>query len=121
MLLIEKQRPAWQRGLVNGIGGKVESGETPAEAMAREFLEECGIATQPCVWKHRVTLQHERWCVYFFAAELAVLTASQETDEKLVFARMRNLPRTCIPNLRWLVPLCFDLDIEGPVTLRDVS
>jgi hypothetical protein len=40
--LIEKQRPAWQKGKLNGIGGRVEIDETPREAMKREFKEEAG-------------------------------------------------------------------------------
>ena len=40
--LVQKQTPEWQKGKLNGIGGKVELGETPARAMQREFLEETG-------------------------------------------------------------------------------
>lgn len=41
--LIRKNKPDWQAGLLNGIGGKVEVGECPAVAMDREFLEETGV------------------------------------------------------------------------------
>lgn len=41
--LIEKLKPAWQAGRLNGIGGKIEPGESGLEAMSREFLEETGI------------------------------------------------------------------------------
>src|SRR5690349_13991679 len=30
VVLIRKRRPAWQAGLLNGVGGKVEPGEAPA-------------------------------------------------------------------------------------------
>lgn len=43
VLLRLKARPAWQRGKLNGIGGKVESGETPFYAMRREAREETGV------------------------------------------------------------------------------
>ena len=36
VLLVHKQRPAWQAGKVNGIGGKVELGETPHTGIVRE-------------------------------------------------------------------------------------
>lgn len=63
-LLIRKTHPEWQKGKLNGIGGKIEkkeqltSGgatdtwlmETPFEAMIREFHEETGI-----------TIKRERW------------------------------------------------------------
>jgi len=38
--LILKNRPAWQAGKWNGIGGKIEGDETPHAAMVREFTEE---------------------------------------------------------------------------------
>lgn len=45
VLLVLKNRPDWQAGLLNGIGGKIESGETPDQAIVREFYEETGIRT----------------------------------------------------------------------------
>lgn len=42
VLLIHKKR-GLGKGLYNGIGGKVEEGETPEEAMLREAREEIGI------------------------------------------------------------------------------
>ena len=38
VVLIEKNRPAWQAGRLNGVGGHIEIGETPDEAISREFL-----------------------------------------------------------------------------------
>ena len=46
VLLIEKQNPAWQRGFLNAVGGKIEPGEQPLEAMTREFKEETGVRTK---------------------------------------------------------------------------
>ena len=40
VLLMWKNRPAWQAGKLNGIGGKIEAGETAQHAMEREFTEE---------------------------------------------------------------------------------
>jgi 8-oxo-dGTP pyrophosphatase MutT (NUDIX family) len=40
VLLVWKNRPAWQDGKLNGVGGKIEAGETPLQAMEREFKEE---------------------------------------------------------------------------------
>ena len=40
VVLIAKNRPAWQAGRRGGVGGHVEPGETPAAAMVREFREE---------------------------------------------------------------------------------
>ena len=44
VLLIWKNRPEWQKGKLNGIGGKIEEGELPIDAMKREFSEETSFA-----------------------------------------------------------------------------
>lgn len=33
--LIRKNRPKWMNGKLNGVGGKIEIGETPLQAMVR--------------------------------------------------------------------------------------
>lgn len=43
VLLIRKAKPDWQAGLLNGIGGKVEDGESIFQATVREFKEETGL------------------------------------------------------------------------------
>ena len=55
VLLLRKAKPKWQEGFLNGVGGKIEVGETIAGAMAREFREETGISTLPHYW----TLFHQ--------------------------------------------------------------
>lgn len=45
--LIEKQKPEWQKGCLNGIGGKIEEGEAPWQACIRELKEESGIDLHP--------------------------------------------------------------------------
>lgn len=51
VLLIHKKRPAFLAGMWNGIGGKIEPGETGLQAMVREFKEECGITTRQKEWE----------------------------------------------------------------------
>ena len=48
--LIRKNRPEWQAGQLNGIGGHIEPGEVPREAMRREFMEETGFDSS--LWEH---------------------------------------------------------------------
>ena len=43
VLLIRKTQPWYQVNRFNGVGGKIEAGETADEAMRREAFEECGI------------------------------------------------------------------------------
>ena len=44
-ILIRKNRPDWQRGLLNLPGGKIEKNETPEAAAIRELKEETGYDT----------------------------------------------------------------------------
>lgn len=56
VLLIKKQRPSWQAGRLNGVGGKIEPGEQPIDAMVREFREETNLATGKSDWHRFATL-----------------------------------------------------------------
>lgn len=52
IVLIEKQKPDWQKGKLNGIGGKIEQSDiNQLEAMIREFREETGVDTSPDQWQ----------------------------------------------------------------------
>jgi len=46
VVLIRKLRPPRHRGLLNGVGGKVNDNERPVHAMKREFLEETGVLVE---------------------------------------------------------------------------
>lgn len=43
VILIQKHKPSWQKGRLNGLGGKIEPGESSLQAMIREFNEEAGV------------------------------------------------------------------------------
>ena len=42
ILMLNREKPVWM-GIWNGIGGKIEKGETPSEGILREIIEETGI------------------------------------------------------------------------------
>ncbi|MBR2568631.1 MAG: NUDIX domain-containing protein, partial [Paenibacillus sp.] len=42
ILLLNRERSSWM-GCWNGVGGKIEQGETPRASMHREMLEETGL------------------------------------------------------------------------------
>lgn len=51
VVLIRKNRgPRHMAGKANGVGGKIEIGESPRGAMSREFLEETGTFINPLCW-----------------------------------------------------------------------
>lgn len=107
VVLIWKNKPAWQRGKLNGVGGKIEEGESPLNAMRREFKEECGI--DHIEWNELVAITGEDWRVYFFYAlgktnefEYAE-TQEEEEVAKIDIEDLDNYPH--ISNLPWLINL----------------
>ncbi len=64
VLLIKKNRPEWQAGLLNGIGGKMEANENFEMSMVREFKEETGIQTNEESWKQFGEIVGDGFAVY---------------------------------------------------------
>lgn len=114
-LLIKKNRPNWQVGKYNGVGGKVEEGELPIAAMQRECIEECGLDIG--VWKERGIIQGEGYSVHVFLAEqsiqdMLIATTWNKTDESVSVFRLDELDLVqAIPQLNWLVSLILDKEV----------
>ena len=51
VVMVRKNRPVWQAGKLNFVGGKVEPNEMYSDTMVREFLEETGVETQKSDWR----------------------------------------------------------------------
>lgn len=84
VVLIRKNRPSWMAGQLNGIGGHIEAGETPLQAMVREFAEETGVLTALGGWREFAIKQDELAIVYVFACfNNVVLEAQSLTDERV--------------------------------------
>lgn len=105
VILMRKNRPAWQAGYYNGVGGKIEPGETPAAAMTREGIEEIGVNPE---WLAYARVAYHEHVLHFFAArdQLAFLDARAQTDELIVriYSSLLDRQRMVIPNLLWLIP-----------------
>ena len=81
VLLVKKNRPNWQVGKLNGIGGKVEEGETPYEAVVRECEEECGLLLYNWLLVDRFT-DNDSYEVFFFTIQAEnIHKAYTKTDE----------------------------------------
>lgn len=108
LLLIRKNRPIWQQGRINGLGGKIEPTDlSPVAAMTREFYEEAGVLVPEESWRLFCSL-HGKGCVVFcFCAEYEIHDATQKTDEELLWTNLVYLPEKVMDNLHWLVPLAF--------------
>jgi 8-oxo-dGTP diphosphatase len=104
--LIQKKRPAYQAGKFNGIGGKVEPGESAEDAMRREFREEAGIDLIGWRTFARLTDGGNSFVVDFFVAVGLFDGIRSVTDEEIIIMDVANLP--VVPrmgNLDWLIPM----------------
>lgn len=95
VVLVKKERPEWQKGFLNGVGGKLEKNESPLEAMIREFFEETGQLTTPDQWIHAGELIDPELvdaCVHIFVCKLtgfqfrsiALTGAPKSADEEII-------------------------------------
>lgn len=120
VLLIRKNRPEWQRGKFNGIGGHIEPGEIPLDAMIRETREESGLVIPATHWMPVCTMQFSDYSVYVYAAKAAFAQAESLTDELLCASSREHLGPDCLPNLHWLVPMAWNrltVDTDSPSPL----
>jgi len=118
VILIRKNKPEWQKGLLNGVGGKIEKNETPDQAMTREFYEETGLIV--ILWNKICTLttsDKSAFVTFYSAVATHKFEVITTTDEPVISVPVKNLYRiSCIPNLRWLIPMCLDPDhVSGNV------
>jgi 8-oxo-dGTP diphosphatase len=121
-LLVRKNRPDWQAGRLNGIGGHIEAGETPEQAMVREFQEETGLVHR--IWQPMLRMAFPGAEVWFYRAHVTarfMQGAKTLTDEPIERHAITSLLRPysdALPNLRWLLPLAaYTADRYEPFTL----
>ncbi len=107
VLLIRKNRPEWQAGLLNGIGGHVDVDEDMCiHAMVREFREETGIETSVRDWQHFVGLALPYGFVYFYVASLDAArfdVFQKTTDEEPVSVCLDTPPVGTLANVPYLL------------------
>lgn len=118
--LIEKNRPAWQAGKLNGIGGHVEDfDESHLDAMRREFWEETGLFVND--WDLIVTMRFPGAVISFFRSWITpkeMESLKTMTDEEVRYCSINSviLREDIIPNLSWLIPLAwYQADSYQPI------
>lgn len=112
VILTHKNRPAWQAGKLNGVGGKIELLESPKAAMVREFKEEAGLVTHPDQWREFATITGPDFKIHFFKTFShdwnLVKTMESEEIVKMPTHLLHTQPR--VPNLDFLIPLALNQD-----------
>jgi 8-oxo-dGTP diphosphatase len=127
VVLIEKKRPSWQAGRLNGVGGHIQTGETPLMAMEREFKEETGVHIPAIHWEPVAVLKGPDWVVYFQCAfDDKANECKTVTDEKIWIVTPADIHQKrrweVMPNLRVLIPLAMDMSgISKPVLILDAN
>jgi 8-oxo-dGTP diphosphatase len=135
VVLLEKNRPPWQAGKVNGVGGHVQPGESYLESMRREFREEAGADIPEVQWVafcgmtgtapevERPDCENLDWTCMCFAARLKLSDFDcvvTKTDEQIVLVEVTNLDTEMVPidNVRWMIPAAIEALKGGELTLR---
>jgi 8-oxo-dGTP diphosphatase len=119
VVLIRKTKPAWQRGLLNGVGGKVEPGEDFLTAMNREFEEETGV--HGLKWKKFAEIiipntndpTFERGdpahniILAMFSTKGNISKCTTTTEEQIEIHKVDAVMDYCdlVPNLRWIIQM----------------
>ena len=111
VLLIE-----WEKGKLNGIGGKIENGETALQAIVREAKEETAIVTDETDWKYFCLMQGKNWKIYVHKCFLSedILSKWQMTTDKRPFYLYVSqvYEYQNVSNLQWLMEMAVD-DNDG--------
>jgi len=121
VVLIEKLRPKWQKGLYNAIGGKVEDFDKfPVDAMIREFNEETSVDLFPNIWNHFATMIFENdimggsakiYCFKIFSDEIFQCKTTE--DEEIRIYNISDLDKIkTTPNLKMLAYLALCENVE---------
>lgn len=115
VLLILKDRPVWQAGKYNGIGGKIELGEKPIDAMIRECYEECGLRIDG--WKQFATMEVDNGAkIHFYKAFADTVPQwQQKTSEPLASFPTHRLPANLINSNRYLIPMAMENDMTEAI------
>lgn len=112
VLLMLKQKPLWQMGRYNGIGGSVELGESSWDAMQRELSEEVSGIFQhpdPASWRVFCSLECQKAAIDFWFSFADITDASARELERVQVFPVHKLPPNILPGLSWLIPMALSL------------
>jgi len=114
-LLLNRAYPSWM-GMWNGVGGKIEQGESPRQCILREIAEETNLQLNEVTYKGKVTWENidgnSLGGMYTYVAEILenyVYKTPIKTEEGIL--DWKNLdwilhPKNVgVANLRYFLPL----------------
>lgn len=123
VLLMKKQRPDWQKGHYNGVGGHIEKDETPFPAIRREIKEELGREYAPADITHAVTFVCPGGTVWVYEVQVGrfddLMDIKSKTDESVSVFRVGDIGNSpdMLNSMRWLIPLVLS-DVQRPILLN---
>lgn len=103
VVLIRKNRPQWQIGRLNGIGGHIEDGESPQDAMAREFEEEAGVRVDS--WRQFCVVKGSEYELNCFTAKGNYAIRAMTDEYVNWYPVLVSQSKQVIPNLAWMIPM----------------
>ena len=124
VLMIRKNRPEWQKGKLNGVGGKVEENESFIDAMVREFYEETDIMTKQEDWKNFLTMKSNTFIIEVYKTfDINVFSAKSKTDEEIdvigpLIINVLNDRGKFISNIPWIISMALDTDDKFKATIE---
>jgi 8-oxo-dGTP diphosphatase len=115
VVLVLKNRPDWQAGLLNGIGGKIEDGESPHNAMSREFVEETGVYISPSDWVYMGAFGGIDYQVFvFMCTSVNYKNCRTIETEEIKICKVANISQlNCVPSIEQLLLICINLDFNA--------
>lgn len=123
VLLVEKIKPLWQKGKLNGVGGKIEKNEFASDAMCREFQEETGIDSL-ILWQIYAKLYTPGiFSLFVYKAFDDVIWKTNEVNDVGEKLHIRFIPGISweepkIFNLNWLIPLALDDSVQEMISVE---
>lgn len=109
ILIIEKDRPLWMKGLLNMPGGHIEQGESPEETTVRELFEESGLICEQveCLGLLKFPDCKIHVMQVFIPTNQSIAPRPEET-ERVYWTNWKEIKENnrMIPNLKIILPLC---------------
>lgn len=102
VVLVIKNRPDFQRGKINAVGGKIEENESPIKAITREFWEETGLYFTN--WEKFCEFERKSCILHFFRGTYSNIDeVKTKTDEKIIVLDLNYIDVfDRLPNFDWV-------------------